>query len=356
MKPLCILTIILTFALVFSLVPVYANQAEFSLRIDAVKVINEPTIDFGNVTENTTVVITDITSIQEIKIPPQLEIAKIRFEGDAILNNTVQIQNDLAIEAENINAVIEIKSQTSIKNDNWDGEFIFSKTNNEVIADQENTVSFQIGSDLVSLDFEPPIKITFKDSANKNLFVTSAGKGRAQIETICTFDDNSNDVSTVNNIPTTYPKSCYINAGNDLITITAQASVFSTSNDASPSSSTSTQPSSTKSSGGGNHGKSPSSSVCGGVLCTDASKKDTLAKQTESTTVLKETEDVLPDVNQNPWSDLSLKTQIKNGIPIELLECRNGLELFLKQTTLTPVCISNSTAEKLIQRDWITRP
>lgn len=238
---------LISILVILSLVIPSYGEVKFTIVIENENVNNDEEIDFENSPPNNKIIITNVTKTTTITIPPEKTEAIIKFEGDAIINSTVQFKNDVTINATNMNAVIEIKNNTKVSNDNWNGEFIFSKIGIETIPDQQNVVSFQVGNDLVSLSFDPPLKITFKDSANKNLFITSADE-RKQVKTVC----DSSNVLLVENIPDEYPKSCYQNIGNDLITITKQASVFSTSEDKTITVK-SEEKTTTKSSGG--HGK-----------------------------------------------------------------------------------------------------
>lgn len=233
------------------IIPIYASSIEFSLTIENIHVMNGLIVDFNIIPIGDKVIITNVTKTQLIKIPSNFTDARIIFQGDAMTYNTVTLQNDITIDAKNMNAIIEMKNQTTISNNAWNGEFIFVKINNEQITNQENVVSFQFGNDKVSLEFSPPVKLTFKDSANKNVFITSPGQGRVQITTVC----NSADIKSVN-VPTTYPQACYINVGNDLVVFTEHASVFSTSNNIQNIPTTQPSPkTSQKSSSGGGGGR-----------------------------------------------------------------------------------------------------
>ena len=44
--------------------------------------------------------------------------------------------------------------------------------------------------------------------------------------------------------------------------------------------------------------------------------------------------------------------QFKKGVPVEEIKCRDGLVLMIKNSDLTPSCVSHSTSEKLIFRGW----
>ena len=219
------ISVIFVVLLSLLIVPIYADSVDFSLTITNITVIDDPIVDFEKIPVDDIVVIQNVTKTTLIKIPSNVTSAVIKFQGDAIKNKIVTLQNYVTIDAKNMNAVIVMKNQTIITNNTWNGELIFAKIIDEQITNQENVVSFQFGNDKVSLEFTPPVKLTFKDSAKKNVFITSPGQGRAQITTVC----NSVDVSLVI-LPSVYPKACYINVGDDLVVITKHASVFSTSN------------------------------------------------------------------------------------------------------------------------------
>ena len=44
--------------------------------------------------------------------------------------------------------------------------------------------------------------------------------------------------------------------------------------------------------------------------------------------------------------------QLKLGIPIDLIECREGLELVVKTTSLSPACIKKQNVEKIRESNW----
>jgi hypothetical protein len=45
--------------------------------------------------------------------------------------------------------------------------------------------------------------------------------------------------------------------------------------------------------------------------------------------------------------------QMKNGIPLEDIQCKQSLILFFKAEDQSPVCLALETAEKLSQRKWL---
>lgn len=53
-----------------------------------------------------------------------------------------------------------------------------------------------------------------------------------------------------------------------------------------------------------------------------------------------------------PWEYTSPLKQLKSGIPLEKIQCKEGLELVFKSNDSYPVCVKPETKEKLIQRGW----
>ena len=50
----------------------------------------------------------------------------------------------------------------------------------------------------------------------------------------------------------------------------------------------------------------------------------------------------------------SLLKQFKSGIPIGEMQCKEGLQLAIKKSNKTPVCIKETSVEKLFMRDYIS--
>jgi len=53
--------------------------------------------------------------------------------------------------------------------------------------------------------------------------------------------------------------------------------------------------------------------------------------------------------------DYSLKHQMRMGVTYDEIKCKEGLKLIFKPSDNSPACVKPSTAEKLIQRGWVTK-
>jgi len=48
--------------------------------------------------------------------------------------------------------------------------------------------------------------------------------------------------------------------------------------------------------------------------------------------------------------------QVKAGVESEDVSCVSGMELLIKKSNGSPACVTPTTAERLIQLGWGTRP
>lgn len=53
-----------------------------------------------------------------------------------------------------------------------------------------------------------------------------------------------------------------------------------------------------------------------------------------------------------PWERESPLKQFEAGIPIDKIQCKEGLELILRTSDGSPACVKPETKQKLIERDW----
>lgn len=210
---------------------------------------NDKIIDYDKYREFDAIVISDLNNVTEIIIPEDIEDPFIFFSGDIIENNEITLKNDLLIKSEKLDVFIEILHNTNFGGNLWDGYFLFPQPYETKIVGQQDIISFQFGSDSVSLFFDIPFKITFVGDANKNVFINSVGYQSAQITTMC----NSSNIHIVSNIPDIYPMACYGTFGDNLFVITKHASVFSSSVDIQKTPSSPVANPSKNHSGGGNN-------------------------------------------------------------------------------------------------------
>ena len=93
--------------------------------------------------------------------------------------------------------------------------------------------------------------------------------------------------------------------------------------------------------------------VCGDKLCSEIDEK--IAKKGESSHKIKICGDRLcSDFSQipKPFNKSSPLGQIKLGISIDLIQCKEGQELVIKTTNLFPACIKSENVEKLRSSGW----
>ena len=123
----------------------------------------------------------------------------------------------------------------------------------------------EFGDPDITLTFSIPVKLTLAGQAGKTAHITE-GVTTSEITTIC----NSPDPTAVSNIPTTFPQSCKIDSGADLLILTETASRFSTGTRSSDPSGPSGPSGGVSSGGSGSTGASPSGSSggFGGILGT----------------------------------------------------------------------------------------
>ncbi len=59
---------------------------------------------------------------------------------------------------------------------------------------------------------------------------------------------------------------------------------------------------------------------------------------------------------ENEYEDMSPLKQVKAGVESEDVSCVSGMELLIKKSNGSPACVTPTTAERLIQLGWGTRP
>ena len=93
--------------------------------------------------------------------------------------------------------------------------------------------------------------------------------------------------------------------------------------------------------------------VCGDKLCSEIDEK--IAKKGESPHNTKVCGDRLcSDFSERPNSlnKSSPFVQMKLGIDLDLLQCKEGQEIVLKKTNQHPACINSENVEKLREKNW----
>lgn len=93
--------------------------------------------------------------------------------------------------------------------------------------------------------------------------------------------------------------------------------------------------------------------VCGDKLCTEIDEQ--IAKKGESSHKIKVCGDrVCSDFTEKlkPFNKSSPFGQIKLGIAIDLIQCKEGQELVIKTTNYLPACIKTENVKKLREKSW----
>ena len=94
--------------------------------------------------------------------------------------------------------------------------------------------------------------------------------------------------------------------------------------------------------------------VCGDKMCSEIDEER--AKKGLSSRDIKVCGDrPCYDISENsekPLNKSSPMGQTKLGIPIDLIECKEGLELVVKTTSLSPACIKQENVEKIREFNW----
>lgn len=96
--------------------------------------------------------------------------------------------------------------------------------------------------------------------------------------------------------------------------------------------------------------------VCGDKMCSEVDEER--AKKGFSSRDIKICGDVLCyDISkgsEKPLNKSSPMGQIKIGIPVDLIECKDGLELVVRTTSLNPACVKQESVAKLREANWAT--
>ena len=93
--------------------------------------------------------------------------------------------------------------------------------------------------------------------------------------------------------------------------------------------------------------------VCGDQLCSEVDEK--IAKKGESSRNIKICGDKLcSDFSEDskPFNKSSPFGQLKLGIAIDLIQCKEGQEIVIKKTNQIPACIDSENVEKLREKGW----
>jgi len=96
-----------------------------------------------------------------------------------------------------------------------------------------------------------------------------------------------------------------------------------------------------------------SSKVCGDKLCSEIDEK--IAKKGESSHNIKICGDKLcSDFSEDskPFNKSSPFGQLKLGIAMDLIQCKEGQEIVIKKTNQTPACIDSENVEKIREKGW----
>ena len=96
-----------------------------------------------------------------------------------------------------------------------------------------------------------------------------------------------------------------------------------------------------------------SDKVCGDKLCSEVDEK--IAKAGESSHKIKVCGDIIcSDFSQisKQFNKSSPSGQVKLGIAIDLIQCKEGQELVIKTTNSLPACIKEENVEKLREKGW----
>ncbi len=93
--------------------------------------------------------------------------------------------------------------------------------------------------------------------------------------------------------------------------------------------------------------------ICGDKLCSEVDEK--VAKKGESSRNIKVCGDRLcSDFSEEPkpLNKFSPFGQLKLGIAIDLIQCREGQEVVIKKTNQMPACVDSENVEKLREKGW----
>jgi len=96
-----------------------------------------------------------------------------------------------------------------------------------------------------------------------------------------------------------------------------------------------------------------SPNVCGDKLCSEIDEK--IAKKGESSRNIKVCGDKLcSDFSEDPkpFNKSSPFGQLKLGIAIDLIQCKEGQEILIKKTNQIPYCINSENVVKLREKGW----
>jgi len=96
-----------------------------------------------------------------------------------------------------------------------------------------------------------------------------------------------------------------------------------------------------------------SPNVCGDKLCSEVDEK--IAKKGESSRNIKVCGDKLcSDFSKDPkpFNKSSPFGQLKLGIAMDLIQCKEGQQVVIKKTNQTPACIDSENIEKLREKGW----
>ena len=93
--------------------------------------------------------------------------------------------------------------------------------------------------------------------------------------------------------------------------------------------------------------------VCGDKLCSEVDEQ--IAKKGESSHNVKVCGDrVCSDFSKNPktLNKSSPFGQMKLGIDLDLIQCKEGQEIVIKKIKQTPACVNSENIEKLREKNW----
>lgn len=93
--------------------------------------------------------------------------------------------------------------------------------------------------------------------------------------------------------------------------------------------------------------------VCGDKLCSDMDEE--IAKRGESSHNIKICGDMLcSDFSKDPklFNKSSPLGQMRSGVPLDLIQCKEGNDLVIKTTNFLPACIKTQNIEKLRDQGW----
>ncbi|QDI88032.1 hypothetical protein Nisw_00055 [Candidatus Nitrosopumilus sp. SW] len=206
------------------------------------------------------IVVGNTTSLTAISVPSTVSTPILDLDG--IVNSTGvsdALSQTLTISSSNtaVATTVELANGTIISGTNWDGELTLptaKSTGSITISGVTTSFVMEFGDPDITLTFSTPVKLTLNDQAGKRAYITE-GSNQNEITTTC----NSSNVTSVSNIPTSFPQACKINSGNNLIILTKTASTFSTgSTTVTTTTTTTTEDTSSQSSPnrGGNRGSS----------------------------------------------------------------------------------------------------